>query len=393
MNGSGGMNFFGAVLEGIAGGLKRKQEREDKKPVIDMQKKLLQLFESLTAQQQAKEQPEVVERPDYTPIQAPAPQPEGVTSQIAGMQLSDIDPMTAAFLSQTGIDFLGASRLATGQREFEISEQRRQEQFEHQKQQDLINLLLKLQETHPGVEVQTEGGGAQRIYPKKYQMKQQAPPSLTLQTKKAQGDQPIPLKDQPLWINPETMERAKPGMTPNQASQAGFRQITAGQLEKVQKITAVHRIMARVESLMEEVIPKKETIGRLGGLGREASAALQITNRGQKLAVLRDFVAANKAQVAKALGEVGNLSQTEQEDVIKGFGAIGDAGPKAWMQFKLLQDTFEDAKSNAFGVQGTAGKPTKNKILTKEKAIEFLQKSGGDKDKARKMAKDEGYIF
>ena len=65
---------------------------------------------------------------------------------------------------------------------------------------------------------------------------------------------------------------------------------------------------------------------------------------------MRDYITANRAQVAKALGEVGNLSEQEQMAVTKAFGDIGDSGPKAWMQFNLLKKTFEKSKNVAFGL-------------------------------------------
>ena len=148
------------------------------------------------------------------------------------------------------------------------------------------------------------------------------------------------------------MERAKPGMTAKEAVEKGFTQITPGQMEKVQKISAVQEVIKEVKKMMGKVIPKKEAVGRLGGIAREISAAAQMTETGQDLAVLRDYIMANRAQVAKALGEVGNLSETEQEAVVKAFGAIGDAGPKAWKQMALLEKTFEKSKDVAFGSTG-----------------------------------------
>jgi len=41
----------------------------------------------------------------------------------------------------------------------------------------------------------------------------------------------------------------------------------------------------------------------------------------------------------------------------------------------------------------TQAMPAKPKTLSKEKAQEYLNKAGGDKDKARKLAKDDGYQF
>jgi len=196
----------------------------------------------------------------------------------------------------------------------------------------------------------------------------------TIPAKPGIKDMPIPEGDRPFYINPETMERAPVGVSPEEAEALGLIRVAPTQLEKVQKIEAVKSVLDEVELIMTEVIPKEEMIGRVGGIARGISSQMQITKSGQKLAVLKDYITANRAQVAKALGEVGNLSETEQEAVTNAFGAITDAGPKAWMQFELLKKTFEKAKRNAFGQAKNEPKTTQRK--EGESISDYLKRTG-----------------
>lgn len=295
--------------------------------------------------------------------------PQGAAAKPSG-GIAGMNPMMMALMKEaTGIDLLGAAGLEQRQ----TTEQRQASQGAARLGQGAEQLRLSGERIKQGeqsllqgqqnIDIRREGfergfsegnyvdtigndGGVIKVWVPKYGGSALRPDLLG---KKPEKKMPIVEDDRPFYINPETMQRAPVGMTPEQASKSGFVRIPATQMEKVQKIEAVKSVLAEVELLMNQVIPKQEAIGRLGGLGRKISAEAQITEGGQKLAVLKDYINANRAQVAKALGEVGNLSESEQEAVVKAFGSITDAGPKAWMQFELLKKTFEKAKTVAFG--------------------------------------------
>jgi hypothetical protein len=165
--------------------------------------------------------------------------------------------------------------------------------------------------------------------------------------KKAEKNRAIPSADIPYWVNPDTLEKAKPGDTPVDLEARGFYKIPTTELTRFNDIVLVDNVLDKVERMMRDTVPESGT--RLEGALRSGQAWAQFGDQGQKLAVMRDFISQNKTKVAKALGAVGNLTENEQKDAEIAFGSLADAGGKAWMQFRLLRETFEDAKNVMFG--------------------------------------------
>jgi len=173
-----------------------------------------------------------------------------------------------------------------------------------------------------------------------------------IQTGRSKGQQPITPQDSPFVIHPETYDRAKPNdKSWDWYNEQGYIKVAPTQIEKVQKLESVQKIIAEVEKLMDKNIPRDErgAAGRLGAVSRAIESKTQFTQTGVELAVMKDYIDGNKAQVAKALGEVGNLSEQEQQAVISLFGDLKDVGSKHWMQFDLLKKTFDNAKLTSFG--------------------------------------------
>jgi hypothetical protein len=238
--------------------------------------------------------------------------------------------------------------------------QQRQAEHEWKKVIDRANLTVKTGETRP-VDVPIPGGGTKTIFQPKYAPKD-------VMTKKPKLQQLIAEKDLPTWRHPETGAAPPAGMKVGEAQDAGFLKVPMTQIEKINKIFSVQRILDQIRTMMEATIPREGGIAaRMKGVGRLAESQLQITERGEDLAKMRDFIKGVRAQLAKALGEVGNLTELEQQAVVEMLGAMTDTGSKAWKSFELVEDVFENTKAFAFG------KGTKPKVDIEYKSAEDVK--------------------
>ena len=186
------------------------------------------------------------------------------------------------------------------------------------------------------------------------------PPSLSqptlgatpsIQTAPPTGQRRVTESDLAYWIDPKIGKAATWGDNSDDLTKRGYVRIAQAQLAGIKKISIVEDIIKEVELLMNGNIPKEEgPFGKVMGMARGVEAYTQITKRGVDLAVMRDFIDGTKAMVAKSLGEVGNLSEQEQEAVKRLYGDITDRGEKAWASFEQLKKIFANAKARAYGI-------------------------------------------
>lgn len=434
-----GTSFAGGLLKGIAQGVLRKKEEERQKPLLDLQKQKMQMeiqrmksedkkrdLEAKILEQQAAAAEAFRKSPLYDALMGAAgqkveamlqppeqarnvgipqvedqpatPMGQSVTQQMAQSQVQDVLGSMTPMQAVMGQKFLGYDfPKALGQQElfkhYDALEQQaderllqRQKEHEWRKYIEQSNLLLKTGETRP-VQVPIPGGGTKTIFQPKY-----APQDVM--TKKPKLEQLIAEKDLPTWRHPSTGAAPPAGMKVGEAQDAGYLKVPLTQIEKINKIFSVQRILDQIRTMMEATIPRESGIAaRLKGGGRLVESQLQITERGENLAKMRDFIKGVRAQLAKALGEVGNLTELEQQAVVEMLGAMTDTGSKAWKSFELVEDVFENTKAFAFG-KGTKPKVNTVKeyktaedvredykagLISKERAMQILKTKFGYK--------------
>jgi hypothetical protein len=282
------------------------------------------------------------------------------------------DPLKAAALKEmTGVDFLGAHnamRQGMAENRMQGAEQRQWAEF-----------LWRMKDAEQGRQMQAgqgsivmrdvPGGGQNPVWlpnnpsaAARYGIGGgglgQAPPSLggagggpPQPFKLPESQKPITPDEFSLWRHPEG-RRPKQGMTPAEAQSQGYVRFTAPEVGKIDLLENGIDVINEIENLMIAAgIPKSGESNRFsGGLMREGKAFFQAGREGQTLAKLRDYIAANKATIARIGGEVGNLAEKEQQDVLSGLGQIGDAGPKAWESFNLIKRKYLRIKARKYGL-------------------------------------------
>ncbi len=361
------LNLFGGFLKGYGQTKLLEKDREDKKAMQDLQKQMLQvqlqnaklkqkevelkntLLQPFIQQLQQQQQAKTIEAPEAAKgvgIPQVEDQPAfsqrfqgegGVASQMAGMQMAGMDPTMAALLKDiSGIDFLGASRLAQDQEQFGISEKRRAAQFGHTQTQDLINLLLKLQETKPFATPTEEGGEVTQFLPK------YGAAGLVIPTKRSRGQMPIDEQNLPLWIHPDTMESPQFGTTANQAQAQGYRRISTADKAKVNDFRAVSVLANNIRNLMAKVFPKKENfLQRMIGAAKRTWGAFAQTD--SDAALLKSMIDGTQAAFVRMF-EKGTLTDKDIARAKKLNIALGDDADVAWDKIENLSKFIEELK-------------------------------------------------
>ncbi len=221
------------------------------------------------------------------------------------------------------------------------------------------------------------------------------------------------------------------GQTPESKSKQEIKTTVAKDaMGRVQKLQELIPVLDQFDSYLSAVPVGVGLEGRLQGLGLAASAPLQ-TNPFVSTAMTQ--LDALRPQIARGFGDVGNLSQSEQQTakkfipqtadnadtrILKGLGGLTfirrkltNASEKAGLNededYQKVMGELDKRISNQFsralelGVDGKkmseflgVGKIGMGDIpMTKEIATAIMKQSGGDKTKARKIAKDMGLKF
>jgi len=354
-----GANLLGGLMKGYAHGKQQGLDREKEKEAFGLKKQLINLQISNAKSKQKEldiknnlinafiqnyQQKQQTQTTDTTS----APKDEGADKTRLTQALSDgsMDPMMAALMKDmTDIDFLGAGRL---------SEQKATNKRLTRQGDERIDLQRKTYERgfSEGVPITVEGeGGSQSVMRvPKYGSQQ------TFQTRPPEVGRPIMGADAPLWIKPSTGERAPVGMTPNQAMGQGFKRITTGQVDSFKSFTSAETIVAEVENLMSQVFPETESLaGRvMGGGKRKFGQLLQTNTEAQKLYSL---IQGTLAPVVRAMGEKGNLSDTDMKRAINLFPELTDDADVAWGKIKQLKDLIGTLKTKSLGGKADSAIP------------------------------------
>jgi hypothetical protein len=194
-----------------------------------------------------------------------------------------------------------------------------------------------------------------------------------------------------LWRN---MENQSPsfGTTPAQAMEQGFTRLSKSQTDIADGMLSANQIVGKVETLMGDIFP--ESGGAFergtGGLARTLGAALQ-TN--EKAAQYNSLVMGTLAPLIRALGEKGTLAEGDTARAKALYPNLSDSANVAWLKMTHLKDLLQRISTAAQGGSYDVKKGVADKQLTRQKAAEILGAVKGDKDKARKLAKEMGYEF
>lgn len=207
-------------------------------------------------------------------------------------------------------------------------------------------------------------------------------------------------------------------------------QVAKDAMGRVQKLQELIPVLDQFDSYLSAVPVGVGLEGRMQGLGLAMSAPIQ-TN--PFVATAMTQLDALRPQIARGFGDVGNLSQSEQQTakkfipqtsdnadtrILKGLGGLTfirrkltNASEKAGLNedtdYQKVMGELDKRISNQFsralelGVDGKkmsdflgVGKLGMGDIpMTKEIASAIVKQSGGNKEKARKMAKDMGLKF
>jgi len=221
------------------------------------------------------------------------------------------------------------------------------------------------------------------------------------------------------------------GLTPGAKSKQEVKtQVAKDAMGRVQKLQELIPVLDQFQGYMKAIPTGTGIEGRFQGLSMAASSPLQ-TN--PFVATAMTQLDALRPQIARGFGDVGNLSKPEQENAkkfipqvadnaetrsLKGLGGltfirnkITNAMDKSGLADdpdylgvlneldKRISSQFADAlKLGIDGKQlstflGGANVKSSDIPMTKEIATILLQQSNGDKEKARKIAKDMGLKF
>lgn len=311
--------------------------------------------------------------------------------------------MAAALKEHYNIDFIGAGNLYARNK----SEERQWTEFAERIRQNAIENQFKGQETHPAVQIEGEGGRKTLIYPRKYNLgptppamgggmpappqlgggpQQQAPPMPRpqmggIQTMPGVEQQPLGSAEKDNWvkIDPEKGTIIRPDYsrltTPSQLAAAGFSYASKEQQSAVGEFAGVENILAKIESLMGQSIPKEEsTLERIpGAAGRKVSEWLQTD---EQIVQLVSLMEGTLAPMIRSMGEKGALAN---EDVARALGMmpkITDRGSVAWGKLRNIQEIIDGSKKAKLGDLAKEAKkntppPAALKALKEGKTTQF----------------------
>ena len=285
------------------------------------------------------------------------------------------DPLKAAALKEmTGVDMLGAhNAMRQGQAEQrqQLAEMRQQLEFQWRQLEAEKTRAMQAGQGSYQMRDLPGGGQAPVFFPSNPSAAMQygkgggvglgaAPPQLGAGVKQPNAQTPFKLPESQMPIKPDEFslwrhpagKRPAQGMTSAQAQENGFVRFTAAEVPKIDLLENGLEVMKDIEQLMIAAgIPRGGESNKFtGGLMREGKAFFQAGREGRALAKLKDYIAYNKATMARIAGEVGNLAEKEQEDVLKGLGSISDAGEKSWESFELVMRKFMRIKARKYGL-------------------------------------------
>lgn len=287
------------------------------------------------------------------------------------------DPIKAAALKEaTGVDFIGAGNLYSRQQ----AEERQIAEFAERVRQHERENMFKLQETHPAVQIEGEGGRKTLIYPRKYNLgptpppmgggmpappqlgggpQQQAPPMPRpqmggIQTMPGVEQQPLGSAEKDNWVKIDPVKGTiiRPDYskltTPSQLAANGFSYASKEQQAAVGEFAGVENILAKIEQLMGQSIPKEEsTLERIpGAAGRKVSEWLQTD---EQIVQLVSLMEGTLAPMIRSMGEKGALAN---EDVARALGMmpkITDRGSVAWGKLRNIQEIIDGSKKAKLG--------------------------------------------
>lgn len=130
-----------------------------------------------------------------------------------------------------------------------------------------------------------------------------------IRTKLPESELEIPSSDLPLWINPDTLQEATSGHTPQTAQKAGYKRVSTQAKANIDSLKSALEVQNQVTALMEKVFPAgDESIASPNRILRPISAMLQ-TN--PDATALFNLVNGTLAPMVRSLGEKGNLSDTD----------------------------------------------------------------------------------
>nr|AKH46529.1 hypothetical protein [uncultured marine virus] len=193
----------------------------------------------------------------------------------------------------------------------------------------------------------TEAGRMEKVWVPKY-----GGPSLdgrpALPGKPRETERRIPTDQLQFWVNPETLEAAAPGMTPNDANDKGFIRLTNEQQKSVGDFQSVFNLLDKMGTLMDEVFPETESFtGRIiGGTKRWVGAKAQ-TN--EAAARLEKLIKGSMSKIIRAMGEKGTLSDGDVNRALNLFSRLYDDADVARSAFKELKGLFQANFRAVFG--------------------------------------------
>jgi len=426
------LSIFGGLAKGYAMGRQQKREREKEHELNELRKQHLKgqaeaqkvaleeakrkskLLDMLFTGMQGGQEPQAGQTKDPAfsesfgegPMEFDQPMPRqqtgqsqaGLTETMAGMDFLQ-DPKKIAMLKMAGIDLTGAANLA---RPEGIVVQREDAQgnvhqilIDKKTGQPIRDLGLRSNAPLQRLEVQGPGGETTTVFQNIRAMGGQPQlgprPGTGIQTKPGMYETPIGEDKLSLWRN---MENQSPsfGTTPAQAMEQGFTRLSKSQTDIADGMLSANQIVGKVETLMGDIFP--ESGGAFergtGGLARTLGAALQ-TN--EKAAQYNSLVMGTLAPLIRALGEKGTLAEGDTARAKALYPNLSDSANVAWLKMTHLKDLLQRISTAAQGGSYDVKKGVADKQLTRQKAAEILGAVKGDKDKARKLAKEMGYEF
>jgi hypothetical protein len=136
-------------------------------------------------------------------------------------------------------------------------------------------------------------------------------------------------KTKSIKVGPYTFEKQPTEQERQQAIQqkAQEQAVVGAEKERQLNLSKVKRLKTIADTIETEWIktsPSRGFLGRLSGLGSIPASTLQITEQQQIDSAYRTFVKGMRAQLARAMGDVGNLSEPEQKAAMELVPGLGD---------------------------------------------------------------------
>ena len=117
------------------------------------------------------------------------------------------------------------------------------------------------------------------------------------------------------------------------------RQVNVGKVGRLSNMANI------IEQKWAETKPGKGFKGRISGLLSVPASIAQATNQQQIDSSYRSFVRGMRAQLARAMGEVGNLSEPEQAAAMELVPGLGDNYETGTKKIKIIRDFVTTIKS------------------------------------------------